>query len=170
MADLNELNNNSSFTAEQIRDVLDTLITAYNEQHELDFDMIENITAEELHFCVGLRHEHFQRILEETPSLLERSQIPKTVLGVYLMKIRSGEPNKRLAARLGMSRRSFERKLSTARHCLLDDFVPRHLGWDHISRQEIISRNLVIPNSLYGGNGKEIIDSHISMLYTPFLW
>lgn len=103
--------------------MLDTLITAYNEQHELDFDMIENITAEELHFCVGLRHEPFQRILEETPSLLERSQRPKTVLGAYLMKIRSGEPNERLAAPLGMSRRSFERKLSTASHCLLDDFV-----------------------------------------------
>lgn len=73
------------------------------------------------------------------------------------MKMRSGEPNERLAARLGISRRSFERKLSTARRCLLNDFVPRHLGWDHISREEIISRSLVIPNSLYGENGTRAI-------------
>lgn len=155
-ADLNELND-SAFTADQIKDMLDTLVTACNENQAFNFDTVENITTEELHFSVGLTHEQFERILQETPSLLEVSRRPKTVLGAYLMKIRSGEPNERLAARLGISRRTFERKVNIARQRLLEDFVPRHLGWDHISRQEIISRNLTIPNSLYGENGTRAI-------------
>ncbi|KAF9410084.1 hypothetical protein HW555_010746, partial [Spodoptera exigua] len=73
-----------------------------------------------------------------TPSVSQRSHRPKSVLGAHLMKIRT-EPNERLASRLGMSRRSFERKLELARECLTNDFVPRHLGWDHISHATIMS-------------------------------
>ncbi|KAH9632509.1 hypothetical protein HF086_017057 [Spodoptera exigua] len=90
-----------------------------------------------------------------TPSVSQRSHRPKSVLGAHLMKIRT-EPNERLASRLGMSRRSFERKLELARECLTNDFVPRHLGWDHISRDEIVARNLRIPNAVFGASNDEL--------------
>ncbi|XP_047543175.1 uncharacterized protein LOC125075506 [Vanessa atalanta] len=120
------------------------------QQSRFNFDNIESITTSELHFCTGLNHEEFNRPLEQTPSISQRSQRPKTVLGAYLMKIRRGEPNERLSSRLDMSRRSLERKLELARECLTNEFVPRHLGWDHISREEIVARNSTIPNAIFG--------------------
>ncbi|GBP54902.1 hypothetical protein EVAR_11656_1 [Eumeta japonica] len=146
--ELEELNN-SSFTAEHLKDMLDMLRDAC-QQSRFNFDNIESITTSELHFYTGLNHEEFNRLLEQTPSISQRSQRPKTVLGAYLMKIRTGEPNERLSSRLDMSRRSLERKLELARECLTNEFVPRHLGWDHISREEIVARNSTIPNAIFG--------------------
>ncbi|XP_063383693.1 uncharacterized protein LOC134669975 [Cydia fagiglandana] len=146
-----------TFTAEQLQDMLNTLIQAYNEKSQFDFDEIEDISPEELHFCVGLTHQQFENLLHEMPSLTERSRHPKTVLGAYLMKMRTGEPDERLAARLNMSRRSLERKLELARECLLGDFVPNHLGWDHITREQIIEKNLAIANHLYGDIGTKAV-------------
>ncbi|GBP80290.1 hypothetical protein EVAR_37967_1 [Eumeta japonica] len=146
--ELEELNN-SSFTAEHLKDMLDVLRDAC-QQSRFNFDNIESITTSELHFCTGLNHEEFNRLLEQTPSISQRSQRPKTVLGAYLMKIRTGEPNERLSSRLDMSRRSLERKLELARECLTNEFVPRHLGWDHISREEIVARKSTIPNAIFG--------------------
>lgn len=116
----------------------------------LNFDNIESMTISELHFCTGLNHQEFNRLFEQISSISQRSRRPKTVLGAYLIKIRTGEPNERLASRLNISRRSFERKLELARECLTNEFVPRHLGWDHISRDEIVARDLRIPNAIFG--------------------
>ncbi|XP_046976180.1 uncharacterized protein LOC124542264 [Vanessa cardui] len=143
--ELEELNN-SSFTAEHLKDMLDML----RRQSRFNFDNIESITTSALHFCTGLNHEEFNRLLEQTPSISQRSQRPKTVLGAYLTKIRTGEPNERLSSRLDMSRRTLERKLELARECLTNEFVPRQLGWDHISGEEILARNSTIANAIFG--------------------
>ncbi|XP_063538105.1 uncharacterized protein LOC134747411 [Cydia strobilella] len=41
--------------------------------------------------------------------------------------------------------------------CLLGDFVPNHLGWDHITREQIIEKNLAIANHLYGDIGTKAV-------------
>lgn len=57
------------------------------------------------------------------------------------------------------------RLMNEARTILNDDFVPRNLGINHISRTEIAQRNLLIPNGLFGGEGKPIIIMDGTYLY-----
>lgn len=89
-------------------------------------------------------------VLEQTPSLLEQSNKPNVVLGGFLMKLRSGEPNERIASLLKISRRTFERQLVIARECLSSDFVSLHLEVDHIERNEALNKNLLIPKTIFG--------------------
>lgn len=89
----------------------------------------------EVYFLTGRTIEQFNSILEQMPSLKRTCNKFKTALAIYLIKLRTGEPDARLADMFHMSRRSLERLLKTARDCLYQDFVPLHLGWGHMTRQ-----------------------------------
>jgi hypothetical protein len=62
-----------------------------------------------IHFCTGLTIQQFNTILAETSSLTEASNGLRTVLGIYLSKLRTGEPNRRLATLFNVSRRTLSR-------------------------------------------------------------
>lgn len=95
--------------------------------------------------------------LQETHSLRARTDRPATILGIYLTKIRTGEPDRRLATKFSISKSTLERKLAIARQCLTNNFVPRHLGINHMSREELVSRNLSIPVHVFGGDQETAI-------------
>lgn len=118
----------------------------------MDFENVDEIDADELFFWTAMTLEQFHQILEETPTL-RHSKNPSLALGIFLCKIRTGDSNERLASLLNISRRKLERLIQQAADALTVDFVPRHLGIDHISREEIINRNLSIPDALYGNPG-----------------
>ncbi|KAJ8720700.1 hypothetical protein PYW08_006165 [Mythimna loreyi] len=40
--------------------------------------------------------------------------------------------------------------LKTGRIALMQDFVPLHLGFDHLSREDVARRNLTVPDNLFG--------------------
>ena len=152
-------NVSQEFTNDHILDIIATYKTTLeNPSPVFSFD-VDVMDDNELRHWTGLTTSEFQLVLEQTPSLLEQSNKPNVVLGGYLMKLRTGEPNERLASLLKISRRKFKRQLVTARECLLADFVPLHLGIDHISRNEALTKNLLIPNALFGepANSKLIL-------------
>lgn len=124
----------------------------------LDFENIENMDKEEIHIRLGFNREQFSEIFRQTPSLTGSNS--KTTLAIYLMKLRSGESNERLATLFQMSRRrrTLERHLKRARDCLFAEFVPRHLGFDHMDRRMVAERNLYVPNALYGNPKSELED------------
>lgn len=54
-----------------------------------------------------------------------------------------------LASLINTSKTSLQRMLKQARRCLkMNTFL--HLGFDHISRHEVIERNRTLPNSIFG--------------------
>lgn len=116
---------------------------------QLDFENIEDISDNELHFYTGMDKIQFNRILNQT-SLRDKPTSSATVLGLYLVKIRTGEPDERVASMFNISRRTLERKLKIAREFLSEEFVPRHLGLDHMTREDVIARNLTIPSHIFG--------------------
>ncbi|XP_049887032.1 uncharacterized protein LOC126381621 [Pectinophora gossypiella] len=121
-------NGETIFTPDQLKDLIDTLRNAYKNKTFLDFENIETISPEELYFHTGLTHAQFGTIINETPSLSEELKKPKTALGAYLLKLRSGEPNVRIASQVGVSKRTLERLFNKVRDCLTREFVGRHLG------------------------------------------
>lgn len=63
----------------------------------LDFNAKGALSDEEMHFWTGRNNEQFESILEQTPSLIQESRNPRTALGIYLTKMRTGDSNERLA-------------------------------------------------------------------------
>ncbi|CAH2109131.1 unnamed protein product [Euphydryas editha] len=125
-------------------------VQALEQRTLIDFENIDEITVEDLHFWTGLNHNQFNELLDQVPSLRRGSNTPRTDLGIYLSKIRTGEPSIRLSTVFNKSRQTIDRKINFTRRYLFNDFVPLHLGFDHITRSEVIERNRVLPNHIFG--------------------
>lgn len=48
--------------------------------------------------------------------------------------------------------------MKSAHDALIRDFVPTHLGWDNITRDQIAQQSLQIPNVLFGNTEADITD------------
>lgn len=141
------------FTADNYLDIRNMYVQALEQRSLIDFENMNEITVEDLHFWTGLNHTQFNELLNQVPSLRRGSNTPRADFGFYLSKIRTGEPNIRLSTVFNRSRQSIDRKIQFAKRCLFNDFVPLHLGLDHITRSEVIERNRVLPNHIFGSGG-----------------
>jgi hypothetical protein len=64
----------------------------------------------------------------------------RNALGLFLTKLRLGISNKVLTTIFQFSNpKAVSRTLSTVRQAMLSEFVPRYLGFDNISRQDVIN-------------------------------
>ncbi|KAF9405301.1 hypothetical protein HW555_013910, partial [Spodoptera exigua] len=83
------------------------------------------ISPNEFHTWTGLNHDQYTDLLANTPSVNNRR-----------------DSNARLATIFRTSESSFARMLKTGRIALMQDFVPLHLGFDHLIRED---QNLLKP-------------------------
>ncbi|CAH2101353.1 unnamed protein product [Euphydryas editha] len=105
------------------------------------------------HLCnywLGMNSDQFYDLLNSIPNLVEHIPNATTALCVYLIKLRTDDSNDRLATLFNISRSSLERLMTKVRNCLINDFVPNYLGFDHIRVEEVASRNTIIPEGLFG--------------------
>lgn len=65
--------------------------------------------------------------------------------------------DERTASLLQTPRSTLERLMSMASELVHQDFVPKHLGINHITHAQIARRNLLIPNGLFGGEDRKPI-------------
>ncbi|XP_063837158.1 uncharacterized protein LOC135086302 [Ostrinia nubilalis] len=136
-----------SFNADHIQD----FASFVNERPlMLDFSEVERMSDELLHYWVGLTKAKFEQLYSELPRL-GAMRNGKLALGAYLLKLRTGDSDKRISTLLNISRSKLMRLMGKARNILNEDFVSRYLGTDNITRAEISQRNLLIPNGLFGG-------------------
>ncbi|KOB71318.1 Vacuolar protein sorting-associated protein 13C [Operophtera brumata] len=147
----NAMNRCFNFNPDDVINVIELLKQPRN--NKLDFENLTEQHASELHYWTGRTIDEFERILQETPSLTQCCRNARRALGIYLSKIRSGESDQRLGTFFHMSRQNIERLTTLARRCLENNFVPLHLGFDHINRQQVIERNLVVPDALFSNEG-----------------
>lgn len=155
---LNEMSDNiiNTFTANHIQDMLSMKDVDPN---FLDFNSIDTMEDHVFYHWIGFNKTQFRQILEEVPqfSNLKRGS---TALAAYLIKLRTGDSTDRLSTLLQIPKTTLTRMLGKARDLLFEYFVPHHLGTNHINRQQIIQRNLLLPNELFGyddnGNQKPV--------------
>ncbi|KAF9411151.1 hypothetical protein HW555_010013 [Spodoptera exigua] len=123
---LSARNVSHDFNEAHIMDMMQILKTMPQEGR-VDFENIETMDPNEVYFLTGRSFEQFNRMFVETPSLSRRSKRPKTALAAYLIKLKTGEPNTRLADMFHISRTTLEREMTTTRDCIKEEFTPLHL-------------------------------------------
>ncbi|CAH2088967.1 unnamed protein product [Euphydryas editha] len=141
------------FSVAQIEDF--ACLLKDNMQNHIDFENIQSMPEHIIHYYLGLTKAQYQQILSEVPRLSNKHR-GSFALAAYLMKLRTGDSDERMSALLQVPRSTLERLMNMAQ-ILNQDFVPRNLGINHISRAEIAQRNLTIPNGLYGGGERRPI-------------
>ncbi|XP_063829816.1 uncharacterized protein LOC135079159 [Ostrinia nubilalis] len=117
-----------SFNADHIQD----FASFVNERPlMLDFSEVERMSDELLHYWVGLTKAKFEQLYSELPRL-GAMRNGKLALGAYLLKLRTGDSDKRISTLLNISRSKLMRLMGKARNILNEDFVSRYLGTDNI--------------------------------------
>lgn len=138
----------SEFAPSHLKDMMDMLRTR---KVFLDFDRRSLINNSIFHYYIGFSKSQFQEILQSCPSISQRYKNKAgRALATVITKLHTGESNQRLSQIFNMSRKTLEKTMKLVRQDLISEFVPLHLGYNHLTRQDVISRCLTIPNTLFG--------------------
>lgn len=138
----------STFSPAMIKDIMDILKKC---KPFLDFKNLQSIHDTVFRYYIGFSKQQFNEILQSAPNITRRhKKNAARALALVLAKLHTGESNERLSTVFRMTRKTFEKTMKLVRADLLAEFVPLHLGFNHLTRNEVISRCLSIPNALYG--------------------
>ncbi|XP_041988982.1 uncharacterized protein LOC121740371 [Aricia agestis] len=146
-------NSMTMFTVDQIQHVF-SFVNAFNPT--LDFENLQEMDDRVFEYWIGRTKQQFNSLIEEVPRILE---IRRGSLGLaaLLLKMRTGDSDERISTLVQVPRRTLENLMDKVREVLLQDFVPRNLGINHIAREELRNHNLSIPNGLYGNGNNAIV-------------
>lgn len=143
-----------TFTVQQIEHVFSFIAS---EKTYLDFSSIETIQEIDVNlffYWVGRSKQDFIALVNEVPRIQDTHR-GILGLGTLLMKLRTGESDDRISKLIGVPRRTLERLMNKVRELLVQDFVPSHLGLSHISRENLLQHNLLLPNGIYYNDNNE---------------
>lgn len=145
----------SFFTPKQLSDLIrlrDSIID----------NKFENVWYSSCKEWTGLNNTEILSILNELPSLVSKRK--QEILLPYLIKPRTGETDTRIGEVLGLDRTSIAKYCIIARNAMSTDFVPNHLGFEHLNRQQLLDRYTHTSKLLFGDNAVLIWDG--TYLYT----
>lgn len=138
-------NSFDNFNANHIEDMAFIL----SEKINFDFEDIQNMPEHLVHYWLGITKDQHQEILNDTQNLqqMHRGSFALTAL---LYKLRTGDSGDRLSSLFQTPRRTIEKLMDEAREILVRDYVPQHLGLQHISREDVVAKNSRIANGIFG--------------------
>lgn len=104
----------------------------------LNFDNPAVLTSEDYFTHTGLNKEQFLQDLASSLSSLHNMKVRsiRTCIASCLMKLRTGLSNKVISVLLGLEEAQIQRSITSVGKALMNDFVPLHLGFEHISHNE----------------------------------
>lgn len=117
----------------------------FEQQRRLDFDNYRSLSDEEYKILTGLSKVQFDDLSGQISTSSIRhstNRSVRTAVAILLCKLRLGLSNNLLAILFQQpDKRAISRSLESARTALMNTFVWKNLGFNHISRSEIINRH-----------------------------
>lgn len=109
----------------------------------IDFSTDSELADEDYVSLTGLNIEQFDDLCSNVSSLRDTSvRSKRTALAIFLTKLRTGLSNRILKVLFGVNCRfSIQRAVNSARSALMTDFVPNNIGFDHITRDDVIQQH-----------------------------
>jgi hypothetical protein len=128
-----------------------------NNQNKIDFDNIDNRDCKNL---TGFLLDQFEDTcsfilinIKSTPS-----RTPKISVGLFLMKMKCALSHKLLSILFKISISSVRRAVHTIRQAFMRSFVPLYLGFESITREQIIKDHTrPLAKTLLGGDDDGLI-------------
>ena len=116
-------------------------IALKNEQSRIDFDG-DNLTDADYLSLTGITKANFDDICSHVTTIRNnKNRSSRTCIALLLVKLRSGMSNKLLSTLFNIGKSSVRRALTSARKELSLNFTPRYIGFNHITREEIINHH-----------------------------
>lgn len=134
------------WSSNEIEVLLGRLRNLYNCRKRFNFDDPRDLSDLDYTILTSLSKDSFDHLAEvvSASSTARNSSYRsiRTAVGVYLCKLRLGLSNSLLSLMFDLpGRRAVSRVMNSARQALVECFTPFNLGFDHISRREIIDNH-----------------------------
>lgn len=140
----------STFSAVHIEDIINIMKSKVN---ILNFENVSEMPNHHCHYWTGLTVPQFLILYNLLPLNVKQ---PKRSLAIYLIKLRTGESNRRLSTLFDIPRSTLELIMKKVRLCLNEHFVPNNIGVNHITHREISERNLRVPEALLSNSNESV--------------
>lgn len=124
-----------------------------NKEKRVDFDTPDSMTDTDYINIIGLNKADLEDICSHIKDLRNtKVRSMRTCIALLLSKLKSGMSNQLLSTVYNIPKKSIRRAIASARKALAKDFTPRYIGFQHISREDIITQHTrPLANTLFGG-------------------
>jgi hypothetical protein len=133
------------FTSSGVQLLITKWQMMFEKQKRLDFDNAQSLTDDEYKIFTSLSKSQFDDLISQIFKSDIRNSTNRsirTAIAILLCKLRLGLSNSMLAILFQLpDKKAISRALDSARGALMSDFVPHNLGFNHITRQEIIDQH-----------------------------
>ncbi|CAC5423661.1 unnamed protein product [Mytilus coruscus] len=119
----------------------------------LNFDD-SNLSEPDYITMTGLSKINFSEVCSTLSKYLKNTpaRTITTTVAIFLCKLKSGMSNRFLSTIFCVSKSSVRRAFNSVRQAFMSEFVPANLGFQHISREEIIQKHTrPLAQSMFGG-------------------
>lgn len=119
-------------------------VAIQNQNKRLNFDDPHGMQNEDYYNLTGVTKDQFDELmtyLVETNLRSSKNRSTRTCVALLLTKLRCGLSNQLLGTLFGMKKWQVRRAVISAKNALMEDFVPKHLGFSHISREDVINHH-----------------------------
>ncbi|CAF4809681.1 unnamed protein product [Rotaria magnacalcarata] len=124
---------------------LKSMVHDANQRPTIDFNEYDRFTDHEYFILTGIKKNDFINLCSMVPpNSLRNTQLRSSyqAIGCLLVKLRLGLSNSVLSLLFSLPDvKAVSRVLDSARTSLMEHFVPRYLGFQHISRQDVIDKH-----------------------------
>ena len=133
------------FNRTAIKEFLDKVrqLAITSTMKRMSFENLEIYSDTDMNNLTGLTREQFQDLHCILKDQLRGTPVrtTATTTGIFLLKLKSGLSNSLLSTLFGISKSSIRRAVQTVRKLMMKHFVPQNLGFQHISRKDIIDNH-----------------------------
>ena len=140
--------------ASEVQELLLVLRDAARKKGCLDFDDPNSLTDQDYQRLTDITKSQFDTVLRYLCSLNHSGvRSVRTVLTILLVRLRTALPSSILSVLFAIRKRTINTIIASVRRGLSRSFVPAFLGFNHITRQEIIDKHMtVFSKTLFGGS------------------
>lgn len=139
----------NNYSIEQIEDMLQLLLDKKVRSATTNTP-IE--TDDDIQRLIGLNEDQFECLYLMLSSLhakyLGREKTARCALKAYLMRLRTSNTYEQISRHLGITRLTLRKMLENARNSLVEDIVSQYLGFENISRDDLLSNNTTMAQKL----------------------
>ena len=148
----------SCFAAsEELQNLLTEMRKLSESSNKLDFDTPNNLSDSDYIRLTGIDKQQFM-LMHSSMTSVRSTHVggSRTALALLLVKLRTGLSLLILSILFGIKKQSSSKVIHAARSALMTDFVPKYLGFGHITRKDITeSHTSTFAKVLFGGDKED---------------
>lgn len=113
-----------------------------NDKYRIDFDSDTGLQDSDYLSLTGISKENFNDLVSYVKSIrATKNRSIRTCIALLLVKLRTGMSNRLLSTLFNIGKSGVRRAVATARKELNEHFTPYNIGFNHITREEVIDKH-----------------------------